>query len=102
MTQERIEAYEKIRKALTEAPLILMPDWNIPSKLYIYACGDGLGAALHQVPIIDDKPKEGSVCYISRQIKATEASYGASQMEFLCLVWHLRNHTIIFREVFLK
>ncbi|MBW0509528.1 hypothetical protein O181_049243 [Austropuccinia psidii MF-1] len=34
MTQERIEAYEKIRKALTEAPLLLMPDWNIPFKFY--------------------------------------------------------------------
>ncbi|MBW0507636.1 hypothetical protein O181_047351 [Austropuccinia psidii MF-1] len=33
ITQERIESYEKIRKALTEAPLLLIPDWNIPSKL---------------------------------------------------------------------
>ncbi|MBW0529021.1 hypothetical protein O181_068736 [Austropuccinia psidii MF-1] len=44
MKQEIIKAYEKIRKALTEAPLPLMPDWNIPFKLYIDACGDGLGA----------------------------------------------------------
>ncbi|MBW0536419.1 hypothetical protein O181_076134 [Austropuccinia psidii MF-1] len=89
MTQERIEAYEKIRKALTEAPLILMPDWNIPFKLYIDACGDGLGAALHQVQIIYDKPTEGPVCYISRKIKPTEARYGESHMECLCLVWAL-------------
>ncbi|MBW0515862.1 hypothetical protein O181_055577 [Austropuccinia psidii MF-1] len=89
MTQERIKAYEKIKKALAEAPLLLMPDWNIPFKLYIDACGDGLGAALHQVQIIDDKPTEGPVCYISRQIKPTEARYGASQMECLCLVWAL-------------
>ncbi|MBW0537556.1 hypothetical protein O181_077271 [Austropuccinia psidii MF-1] len=64
MTQERIEAYEKIKKALTEAPLLLMPDCNIPFKLYIDACQDGLGAALHQVKIIDDKPTEGPVCYM--------------------------------------
>ncbi|MBW0558761.1 hypothetical protein O181_098476 [Austropuccinia psidii MF-1] len=89
MTQERIKAYEKIKKALTEAPLLLMPDWNITFKLYIDACEDGLGAALHQVQIIDDKPTEGPVCYISRQIKPTEARYGASQMECLCLVWAL-------------
>ncbi|MBW0511699.1 hypothetical protein O181_051414 [Austropuccinia psidii MF-1] len=69
------------------APLLLIPDCNIPYKLYIDACGDGLGAALHQVQIIDDKPTEGQVCYISRQIKPTEAMYGASQMECLCLVW---------------
>ncbi|MBW0536885.1 hypothetical protein O181_076600 [Austropuccinia psidii MF-1] len=89
MTQERIKAYGKIKNALTEAPLLLMPDWNIPFKFYIGSYGDGLGAALHQVQIIDDKPTEGTVCYISRQIKPTEAIYGASQMECLCLVWAL-------------
>ncbi|MBW0533013.1 hypothetical protein O181_072728 [Austropuccinia psidii MF-1] len=66
-----------------------MPDWNIPFKVYIDTCGDGLGEALHQVQIIDDKRTEGPVCYISRQIKPTEARYGASQMECLCLVWEL-------------
>ncbi|MBW0581852.1 hypothetical protein O181_121567 [Austropuccinia psidii MF-1] len=66
-----------------------MPDWNIPFKLYLDACGDGLGAALHQVQIIDEKPNEGQVCYISRQIKPTEGRYCASQMECLCLIWAL-------------
>ncbi|MBW0481636.1 hypothetical protein O181_021351 [Austropuccinia psidii MF-1] len=33
MTQERIRAYEKIKKPLKEEPLLLMPDWNIPFKL---------------------------------------------------------------------
>ncbi|MBW0525444.1 hypothetical protein O181_065159 [Austropuccinia psidii MF-1] len=73
MTQGRIETYEKIRKALTEAPLLLIPEWNLPFKLYIDACGDVLGEALQQVQIIDDKPTEGPVCQISRQIKPTEA-----------------------------
>ncbi|MBW0592533.1 hypothetical protein O181_132248 [Austropuccinia psidii MF-1] len=66
-----------------------MPDWNIPFNLYIDAFGDALGASLHQVQIIDDKPTEGPVCYISRQIKPTEARYGAIQMECLCLVWKI-------------
>ncbi|MBW0520962.1 hypothetical protein O181_060677 [Austropuccinia psidii MF-1] len=94
MTQERIKSYEMIRKALTEASLFPMPDWNIPFKLYIDACGDGLGAALHQFQIIDDKPTEGPVFYISRHIKTIEARYGESQMECLCLVWALQelNH----------
>ncbi|MBW0519185.1 hypothetical protein O181_058900 [Austropuccinia psidii MF-1] len=89
MTQERMKAYEKIRKSLTEAPLLLIPDWNITFKLYIDACGDELGAALHQVQIIDGKPTEGRVCYISIQIKPEEARYGASQMKCLCFVWAL-------------
>ncbi|MBW0495756.1 hypothetical protein O181_035471 [Austropuccinia psidii MF-1] len=89
MTQEIIEALEKIKRALTEALLLLMPDWKIPSKLYINACGYGVGASLNQVQIIDDIPTEGLVCYISRKIKPTEAKNGAIQMECLCLVWEL-------------
>ncbi|MBW0545884.1 hypothetical protein O181_085599 [Austropuccinia psidii MF-1] len=101
MTQDKIKAYEKIRKALTEAPLLLMTDWNIPLKLYIDACGDGLGAALHQVQIIDDKPTKGPVFYISRQIKPTEARYAASQMECFCLVWALeKSHYYVDDSVF--
>ncbi|MBW0500601.1 hypothetical protein O181_040316 [Austropuccinia psidii MF-1] len=71
--QKRIKAYQKIRKSLTEAPLLLMPHWNMPFKSYIDACGDGLEEALHQVQIIDEKATEQPVCYISRQIKPTEA-----------------------------
>ncbi|MBW0547153.1 hypothetical protein O181_086868 [Austropuccinia psidii MF-1] len=92
MTQERIEAYEEIRYAFTNAPLLLIPDWKLPFKLYIDACGEGLRAALHQVQIVNEKPYEGPICFISRQIKATEARYGASQMECLCLVWALEKH----------
>ncbi|MBW0559287.1 hypothetical protein O181_099002 [Austropuccinia psidii MF-1] len=97
MTQEGIKAYEKIRKALTEAPLLLMLNWNIPVKFYIHACGNGLGAALHQVQITDSKPTEGPVCHILRQIKPTEARWSA-------YVWYeyLRKYTIILMEVFLK
>ncbi|MBW0531492.1 hypothetical protein O181_071207 [Austropuccinia psidii MF-1] len=87
--QEIIEVYEEIKEALTEAPLLLMPDGNIPFKLYIEAFGDELGEALHHIQIIYDKHTEGPFCYISRQIKPTEARYCASQMECLCLVWAL-------------
>ncbi|MBW0592652.1 hypothetical protein O181_132367 [Austropuccinia psidii MF-1] len=66
-----------------------MPDWKLPFKLYIDACGEQLGAALHQTQIINDKPVKGPICFISRQIKPTEARYRKSQMECLCLVWAL-------------
>ncbi|MBW0577311.1 hypothetical protein O181_117026 [Austropuccinia psidii MF-1] len=89
MTEERVKAYEELKNSLTNAPFLLIPDWKLPFKLYIDACGEGLGAALHQTQIINDKPVEGPICFISRQIKPTEARYGASQMECLCLVWAL-------------
>ncbi|MBW0499210.1 hypothetical protein O181_038925 [Austropuccinia psidii MF-1] len=39
--------------------------------------------------IINDKPVEGPICFISRQIKPAESRYGTSQMECLFLVWAL-------------
>ncbi|MBW0545072.1 hypothetical protein O181_084787 [Austropuccinia psidii MF-1] len=90
MTQERIQEYEKIKYSLTNAPLLLIPYWKNPFKLYIDACGEGIGAALHQVQMVNDKHYEGPVCFISREIKPTEARYGASQIECLCLVWALK------------
>ncbi|MBW0565825.1 hypothetical protein O181_105540 [Austropuccinia psidii MF-1] len=77
MTQERIQAYEKIKYALTNAPLLLMPDWKHSFKLYSDACGEVLGAYLYQVQIGNDRPYEGPIFFISRQIKPTEARYGA-------------------------
>ncbi|MBW0485373.1 hypothetical protein O181_025088 [Austropuccinia psidii MF-1] len=61
----------------------------MPFKLYIDASGDRLGAALHQVQIINNKPVKGTIWFISRKIKPTEDRYGESQMECLCLVWAL-------------
>ncbi|MBW0468364.1 hypothetical protein O181_008079 [Austropuccinia psidii MF-1] len=89
MTFDRVKAFESLRQALTTAPLLLIPNFKLTFKMYIDSSGDGLGAALHQVQIVNDKPVEGPIRFISRQIKATEARYGASQMECLCLVWVL-------------
>ncbi|MBW0540536.1 hypothetical protein O181_080251 [Austropuccinia psidii MF-1] len=101
MTEEGIEAYEELKNSLTTAPFLLMPDWKLPFKLYIDACGEGLGAAVHQTQIINDKPVEGPICFISRQVKPAEEIYGASQMEFLCLVWALEKYTITWMEQYL-
>ncbi|MBW0531354.1 hypothetical protein O181_071069 [Austropuccinia psidii MF-1] len=90
ITKERRDAYERIKYELTNAPVLILPDFELPFKLYIdAACSQGLGAALHQRQIVDGEPREGVICYISRQLKDSEARYGATQTEFLCLVWAL-------------
>ncbi|MBW0567578.1 hypothetical protein O181_107293 [Austropuccinia psidii MF-1] len=91
MTVDRVKAFESLRQALTSAPLLLMPQFKVPFKLYFDASGDGLGAAFNKVKILNDKPVEGTICFISRQIQPTEARYGAIQMECLCLVWALES-----------
>ncbi|MBW0566028.1 hypothetical protein O181_105743 [Austropuccinia psidii MF-1] len=90
MTEERVKAYEELKNSLANAPFLLMNNWKLPFKLYIDACGEGLGAALPQTQIINDKPVEGPICFISREIKQTEARYGECQMGCLCLVYSLK------------
>ena len=89
MTHERVEAYKALRVALTTAPLLFHPDPRRPFKLYVDACMDGIGAALHQIQMVGDREQEGPICFISRQLKDSERRYGASQLECLCLVWAL-------------
>ncbi|MBW0547889.1 hypothetical protein O181_087604 [Austropuccinia psidii MF-1] len=90
ITKERRDAYERINYELTNAPVLILPDFALPFKLCIdSACSQGLGAALFQRQIVDVEPREGVICYISRQLKDSEARYGATQTECLCLVWAL-------------
>ncbi|MBW0579695.1 hypothetical protein O181_119410 [Austropuccinia psidii MF-1] len=87
ITKERRDAYERINHELTNEPVLILADFYLPFKLYIDAsCSQGLGAALHQRQIVDGEPREGVICYISRKLKDSEARYGATQTEFLCLV----------------
>ncbi|MBW0505384.1 hypothetical protein O181_045099 [Austropuccinia psidii MF-1] len=53
------------------------------------SCSQGVGEALHQRKTVDGEPREGVICYSSRQLKDSEARYGATQTECLCLVWVL-------------
>ncbi|MBW0531649.1 hypothetical protein O181_071364 [Austropuccinia psidii MF-1] len=90
ITKERRDAYERIKYELTNAPVLILPDFELPFKLYIDAAyRQGLGEALYQRQIVDGELREGVICYISRKLKDSEARYGATKTECLCLVWAL-------------
>ncbi|MBW0498481.1 hypothetical protein O181_038196 [Austropuccinia psidii MF-1] len=75
ITKERRNAYERIKHELKNALVLILPAFELPFKLYIAAaCNQGLVAALHQGPIVDVEPREGVICYISRQLKDSESS----------------------------
>ena len=67
MTAERVAAWLKIKEMLTTAPTLLHPDYTKPFKLYVDASFEGLGAALHQIQIIDGKPVEGPIYLLKSQ-----------------------------------
>ncbi|MBW0495606.1 hypothetical protein O181_035321 [Austropuccinia psidii MF-1] len=54
ITKERRDAYERIKHELTNAPVLILPDFELPFKFYIDAAvSQGLGGALHQRQIVD-------------------------------------------------
>ncbi|MBW0493280.1 hypothetical protein O181_032995 [Austropuccinia psidii MF-1] len=88
--KERRDAYERRKYELTNEPVLILPDFELPLNLYIdAACSQGLGAALHHRQIVDGEPREEVIGYICRQLRDSEARYGAIQTECLCLVWVL-------------
>ncbi|MBW0492507.1 hypothetical protein O181_032222 [Austropuccinia psidii MF-1] len=87
---ERTHAYERIKYGLANPPFLILPDFELPFKLCRdVVCCQSLAAALHQRQIVDGEPREGVICYIPRQLKDSEARYGATQTECLCLAWDL-------------
>ncbi|MBW0469843.1 hypothetical protein O181_009558 [Austropuccinia psidii MF-1] len=93
ITKEKRDAYERIKYELTNEPVLIFPNFELPFKLYIDAeCSQGLGTALHQRQIVDGEPREEVICYISRKLKDTEARDGATQTECICLAWALEKH----------
>ncbi|MBW0535540.1 hypothetical protein O181_075255 [Austropuccinia psidii MF-1] len=83
INKERRDAYERMKHELTNAPVLILPDFELPFNLYIdAACGQGLGPALHQGQIVDGEPSEEVICYISRQLQDLEARYGPPRLNF--------------------
>ncbi|MBW0517139.1 hypothetical protein O181_056854 [Austropuccinia psidii MF-1] len=90
ITKESRDAYERIKHELINTPVLILPDFELPFKLYINAeYIQVLGEALHQRQIVDGELREGVICYICRKLKDSEARYGATQTECLFLVWAL-------------
>ncbi|MBW0460988.1 hypothetical protein O181_000703 [Austropuccinia psidii MF-1] len=55
------DAYERIKHELTNSPVLLLPEFELPFKFYMdSACSQGLGASMHQRQIVDGEPREGA------------------------------------------
>ncbi|MBW0536114.1 hypothetical protein O181_075829 [Austropuccinia psidii MF-1] len=62
ITKERRDEYERSRYELPNAPVLILPDFELPFKLYIdAACSQGSGASLHQRRIVYGELREGVI-----------------------------------------
>ena len=79
------EAATLLIERITEAPILVYPDFNKDFVVHTDASGKGLGAILYQVH--DNKHRV--VAYASRTLHKTESKYHPTKLEFLALRWAL-------------
>ncbi len=77
------EAFQRVKGALTSAPVLRAPDFSCPFLLQTDASNTGLGAVLSQIQEGEEHP----VIYISRKLTPAERNYAAVEKEALAIKW---------------
>jgi hypothetical protein len=89
---KREAIFQGLKKRLTTAPVLTMPDMEKPFSIYYDASGQGLGCVLM---------KEGHVvAYASRQLRKDEEKYSTHDLELAVVIYALKiwRHYIIFKR----
>ena len=87
-TDECSRVFQRLRVALTEAPVLAYPRFGHPFLLETNASGAGLGAVLSQ------KQEDGTtrpIAYASRTLQPHEKNYGISELEDIGVVWAVKH-----------
>ena len=84
LSPEALEAFDRLKAACLQAPILAFPDFDKPFLLEMDASGRGLGAVLSQ------KQADGRyhpIAYASRVMNETKQRYHSNKQEFLILKW---------------
>ena len=84
LSHKACEAFNCLKAACLQAPILAFPDFNKPFLLETDASGRGLGAVLSQ------KQADGQyhpIAYASGVMNETEQRYHSNKQEFLALKW---------------
>lgn len=81
--EEEQEAFEKLKYALTIAPVLARPDFSREFTVQCDASNNAIGAVLTQ----EFEDGEHPIVYISRVLSTSERNYNVTQKECLALYW---------------
>ncbi|CAK1594239.1 unnamed protein product [Parnassius mnemosyne] len=87
LDQKYIDAFQKCKELLTNAPLLQYPDPDKPYVLTTDASTVALGAVSSQGTIGSDKP----IAYASRTLSDTETRYSTIERELLAIIWAVKH-----------
>nr|GEY11096.1 hypothetical protein [Tanacetum cinerariifolium] len=77
------EAFQTLKRKLTEAPILISPDWDIPFELMCDASDFAIGAVLGQRQNKHFRP----IHYTSKTMTEVESNYTTTEKEILAVVY---------------
>ena len=92
-TEPAKSAFQQLKSALTQKPILQLPSPDLPFTLQTDASDIGLGAVLLQ-PSHSDPKKLVPVIYASRRLKAAELNYAVVEKEALAIYWAVRKFEV--------
>nr|GFA71602.1 reverse transcriptase domain-containing protein [Tanacetum cinerariifolium] len=83
MVKDCIQAFQTLKKKLTEAPILIAPNWDLPFELMCDASDFAIGAVLGQRHEKHFKP----IHYPSKTMNDAETNYTTTKKETLAVVY---------------
>ncbi|GJQ89144.1 reverse transcriptase domain-containing protein [Tanacetum coccineum] len=82
-SKDCIDAFQTLKKKLTEAPILVVPDWNLPFELMCDASDFAIGAVLGQRKTKHFQP----IHYASKTMTEAQIHYTTTEKEMLAVVY---------------
>nr|GFB15459.1 reverse transcriptase domain-containing protein [Tanacetum cinerariifolium] len=78
-----VEAFQTLKRKLTEAPIFIVPDWDMPFELMCDASDFSIGAVLGKRQEKHFRP----IHYASKTMTEVESNYTTTKKELLAVVY---------------
>nr|GEU31398.1 reverse transcriptase domain-containing protein [Tanacetum cinerariifolium] len=82
-SKECVEAFQTLKRKLTKAPILIVPDWDLPFVLMYDANDFAIGAVLGQRQEKNFRP----IHYASKTMTEAESNYSTTKKEMLAVVY---------------
>nr|GEX38855.1 DNA-directed DNA polymerase [Tanacetum cinerariifolium] len=83
VSKECVDAFNTLKKKLTEAPILVVPDWNLPFELMCDASDFAIGAVLGQRKMKHFQP----IHYASKTMTEAQIHYTTTEKEMLVVIY---------------
>ncbi|GKF66364.1 reverse transcriptase domain-containing protein, partial [Tanacetum coccineum] len=88
-SKDYINAFQTLKKKLTEAPILVVPDWNLPFELMCDESDFAIGAVLGQRKMKHFQP----IHYASKTMSEAQIHYTTTKKEMLAVVYDFEKYT---------